>query len=99
VRAQDAPFLLNRTMNNRLHGHIAWRTVRARWDEANQKFPINSIIRMVSPVSTLTGPELVDDVQQFFTEHDIPQATLTLRQTLEMQRVNAALRARTVASW
>lgn len=99
VRAQDAPFLLNRTMNNRLHGHIAWRTVRARWDEANQKFPINSIIRMVSPVSTLTDPELVDDVQQFFADHDIPQATLTLRQTLEMQRVNAALRARTVASW
>jgi hypothetical protein len=42
---------------------------------------------------------LVDDVEQFFTEHDIPQATLTLRQTLEMQRVNAALRARTVKSW
>ncbi len=99
VRAQDAPFLLNRTMNNRLHGHIAWRTVRARWEEANQKFPINSIIRMVSPVSTLTDPELVDDVQQFFADHDIPQAALTLQQTLEMQRVNAALRARTVASW
>ena len=44
-------------------------------------------------------PELVDDVQQFFADHDIPQATLTLQQTLEMQRVNAALRARTVASW
>ncbi len=99
VRAQDAPFLLNRTMNNRLHGHIAWKTVRARWEEANQKFPINSIIRMVSPASTLTDPELVDDVQQFFADHDIPQATLTLQQTLEMQRVNAALRARTVASW
>ena len=99
VRAQDAPFLLNRTMNNRLHGHIAWRTVRARWEEANQKFPINSIIRMVSPASTLTDPELVDDVQQFFADHDIPQAALTLQQTLEMQRVNAALRARTVSSW
>jgi puromycin-sensitive aminopeptidase len=99
VRAQDAPFLLNRTMNNRLHGHIAWTTIRSRWEEANQKFPINSIIRMVSPVSSLTDPQLVDDVEQFFTEHDIPQATLTLRQTLEMQRVNAALRARTVASW
>lgn len=99
VRAQDAPFLLNRTMNNRVHGHIAWRTVRARWEEANQKFPINSIIRMVSPASTLTDPDLVDDVQQFFADHDIPQAALTLQQTLEMQRVNAALRARTVASW
>jgi puromycin-sensitive aminopeptidase len=36
----------------------------------------------------------VADVQGFFAEHPIPQATKTLEQLLERQRVNAALRAR-----
>jgi puromycin-sensitive aminopeptidase len=36
----------------------------------------------------------VADVQAFFAEHPIPQATKTLEQVLERQRVNAALRTR-----
>ena len=34
------------------------------------------------------------DVQGFFSEHPIPQATKTLDQLLERQRVNADLRNR-----
>ena len=99
VRAQDAPYFLQRITTNRVHGHIGWRTISARWDEANERFPINSIIRMVSGVKTLVNPGVVNDVQAFFKNHDIPQATLTLQQTLEMQLVNAALRERTHSNW
>ena len=49
---------------------------------------------MVSSVTTLNTPELEQDVQAFFGEHPIPQATKTLEQVLERQRVNVALRSR-----
>ena len=94
VRTQNAPFLLNRCIANRRHGELAWREVRQRWDLANDTFPGNSIIRMVDTVKLLTAPEVVADVQSFFSEHPIPQAAKTLDQVLERQRTNAALRAR-----
>ena len=52
---------------------------------------------MIDSVKLLTAPELVADVQSFFTEHPIPQATKTLEQILERQRINAALSARDAA--
>ena len=49
---------------------------------------------MVDTVKMLTRPEEAADVQGFFAEHPITQATKTLDQILERQRVNAALRER-----
>ena len=94
VKTQNAPFLLNRCIANKHHGHIAWEIVRKNWDRANAEFPGNSIVRMVSSVTTLNTPELEQDVQSFFGEHPIPQAAKTLEQVLERQRVNVALRSR-----
>ena len=93
VRTQNAPFLLGRCIANRWNGEQAWTEVRKRWTEANDRFPNNSIVRMVDPVKLLTAPPVVADVQAFFGEHPIPQATKTLDQVLERQRVNAALLA------
>lgn len=94
VRTQNAPFLLNRCLANRWAGDAAWRVVRRRWQEANERFPSNSIIRMVDAVKWLDDPAVAADVQAFFSEHEIPQAATTLRQVLERQRVNVTLRAR-----
>jgi puromycin-sensitive aminopeptidase len=58
------------------------------------RFPSNTIVRMVGSVTMLTSPEVVADVQGFFSEHPIPQSAKTLAQLLERQRVNADLRAR-----
>jgi puromycin-sensitive aminopeptidase len=44
-------------------------------------------------VKFLNTPELVDDAASFFAEHPIEQASKTLDQILERQRVNAELRA------
>ena len=93
VRTQNAPFLLNRCISNRRHGAATWKALRQQWDVANEKFPGNSISRMIDPVKLLTAPEVVADVQSFFTEHPIAQAKKGLEQILERQRVNAALRA------
>jgi len=94
IKTQNAPFLLNRCIANRHHGSLAWTEVRRRWVEANERFPDNTIVRMIDPVKLLTTPDVVADVQSFFAEHPIKQATNTLDQVLERQRVNAALVAR-----
>jgi puromycin-sensitive aminopeptidase len=94
VKTQDAPFLLNRCIANRQNGAMAWESVRRQWPELVARFPNNTIVRMVSSITTLTTPHLVADVQGFFAEHPIPQAAKTLQQLLERQGINAELRAR-----
>ncbi|MFM7687784.1 MAG: M1 family metallopeptidase [Actinomycetota bacterium] len=94
VRTQDAPFLLRNCIGNRWQGEQAWRFVRSRWQEANDRFPGSSIVRMIDRVRLLTRPDVAADVQAFFAEHPIPQAAKTLDQVLERQRVNAAMHAR-----
>ncbi|MGB8860064.1 MAG: M1 family aminopeptidase, partial [Ilumatobacteraceae bacterium] len=94
VRSQNAPFLLHRCIANRHHGVASWQALRQRWAEANERFPANTIVRMIDPVKLLTSPDVVADVQSFFSEHPIAQAKKGLDQVLERQRVNAALLAR-----
>jgi puromycin-sensitive aminopeptidase len=94
IRSQNAPFLLNRCINNRAHGALAWSAVRKNWTLANDRFPDNAIVRMIDSVKSLTERSVVADVQAFFGEHPIPQAAKTLEQVLERQRVNAAMQDR-----
>ena len=94
VRTQNAPFLLRAAIANRHHGAAAWAFVRDHWAEAIDRFPSNTIVRMVDSVKFLSTPELVDDTTTFFAEHPIAQATKTLEQVLERQRVNTRFRLR-----
>jgi puromycin-sensitive aminopeptidase len=94
VKTQNAPFLLRTAIGNRRQGQSAWSFVRRNWDELNERFPRNTIVRMVETVKLLDQPTDVADVQAFFAEHPIEQAALTLTQLLERQRINADVRAR-----
>ncbi len=94
VKTQNAPFLLRACIGNREHGVAAWDFVRRNWAEANERFPRNTISRMIETVRLLDRPAQVADVQAFFSEHPIEQAAKTLEQVLERQHVNAAVRAR-----
>jgi len=95
VRSQNAPFVLARGMANRELGDRAWRFVKDHWEDANRRMPPNTVIYIADGVRFLTTGEQEADVQAFFGEHDIPQARKMLRQVLERQRINAALRRRT----
>ncbi len=99
VRSQNAPFLLRAAIANRNHGATAWAFVRDHWEQALDRFPSNTIVRMVDSVKLLSSPELVDETAQFFIEHPIEQAAKTLEQVLERQRVNAEFRAREATRW
>ncbi len=94
IRTQDAPYLLAVCMRNKEQGHLAWEFVKDNWDKINEDFPANSIVRMLSGVTSLSKPEQADDVIAFFEDHEVPSGQLTLQQTLEKLRVNVALRAR-----
>lgn len=94
VKTQNAPFLLNRCIANRKHGEQAWNFVRQHWQEENDNFPGNTIIRMASAVATLNTDAMEADIQSFFSEHPIEQAGKMLDQVLERQRVNTELRRR-----
>ena len=49
---------------------------------------------MLSGVTALDEPDLVEAVASFLDDHPIPQAGKQVDQHLERQRVNAAFRAR-----
>jgi puromycin-sensitive aminopeptidase len=89
VRTQNAPFLLRACIANENNGSAAWRFVAARWNDANDKFPTNTIVRMIDSVKLLTNDEDVAHVQSFFADHPIPQGATTLQQILERQLINA----------
>lgn len=89
VRTQNAPFLLRACIANESNGSAAWRFVADHWQEANERFPTNTIVRMVDSVKLLTEGGDVDHVQSFFADHPIPQGAATLQQILERQLINA----------
>ncbi len=94
VKSQNAPFVLARAMQNRINGRIAWDFVRDNWTHANDTFPVNTIIRMVQPLTTLNTVEIGEQARAFFVDHPIAQSAKTLEQVLERQQVNIALRHR-----
>jgi aminopeptidase N len=94
VRTQDAPYLLARATTNRHHGPKVWTFIADRWDEMQDRFAASNIIGLVSGIRYLTDPKVVDEVEAFFRDHDIPQNHLMLVQGLERMRVAATLRER-----
>ena len=98
VRTQNAPFLIAACIANRDNGALAWRLVHERWDEMNERFPSNSIVRMMSGMRSVSDPALAADIEAFTAEHPLPQAKQTLQQHLERMRVSVGLRERTSGS-
>jgi len=96
IRTQNAPYVVAYCMMNREHGSRAWQHIKDNWDEMFEKYPTNTIARMLSGVKALSRPEQAEDVLKFFEDHEVPQGRLMLEQHLEKLRVNVALRAREV---
>ena len=97
IRSQNAPYVLSRAMASRDQGSLAWAFVRDNWEVINERFPSNSIVRMLSGVRSLARPEVADDVFAFFETHEVPQGDKQLAQHLEKLEVNLALWARASA--
>jgi puromycin-sensitive aminopeptidase len=94
VRTQNAPYLLRRALSNRNQGSLAWFFIQDEWETINERFPSNSIVRMLEGIRTLAAPEVASTVFAFFETHEVPQGDKILAQHLERLEVNVALRAR-----
>jgi puromycin-sensitive aminopeptidase len=94
IRTQNAPYVLRVALTNREFGPLAWEFVRRNWDAINDRFPSNSIVRLLEGIRTLTDPGVAADVQGFFAEHEVRQGSKQLDQHLERQRAGVDLRAR-----
>ncbi|MEX2293685.1 MAG: M1 family metallopeptidase [Acidimicrobiales bacterium] len=91
VRTQNAPFLVSACIGNRDNSGLAWRAVHEHWDEMNERFPSNSIVRMLSGIRSVTDPAIAADIQAFLSEHPVRQAERTVQQHLERMQVSVAL--------
>ena len=94
VRTQNAPYLLGAAMTHLDHGPLAWAFIRDRWDELTDRFPQNSISRMVGGIRGMHTRELATEVEEFLSEHEVPQGALTVAQHIEKMWVNVRLRER-----
>jgi len=94
IRSQDAPFLLARGLTNRVAGRRVWDFVTNNWDLLNDRYPSNSITRMLSGITALDDADMVEATSLFINTHPVPQAGLQIDQHLERQRINAGLKAR-----
>jgi puromycin-sensitive aminopeptidase len=98
VRTQNAPYVLRGAIANRTEGERAWSFVRRNWEAINERYPSNSIVRMLEGLTALAEDTVAADVQAFFAEHEVPQGAKQLSQHLERQKAAVALRRRTKGS-
>ena len=83
VRSQDAAGLIGAVLSNTDNQKVAWEWVKAHWPEVEKKTTMSSGPRIVNAAAKFCSTEMHDDVQSFFTEHKVPSAERTLKQTLE----------------
>ena len=94
VRTQDGPYLIRRALTNQEVGGHVWAFVASQWDLLTERFPSNSVARMLEGIVMLDTSEHVAAVADFLAAHPVPQGAKQVAQHLERQRINAAFRSR-----
>jgi puromycin-sensitive aminopeptidase len=95
VRTQNAPFLVQALLVNRVTGPSTWHRVVAAWDTLENRFPSNIFPRMLDGVRALcTPPELAAEVTRFIEAHPVAGSGRSLEQTLERLSVNVTFATR-----
>jgi hypothetical protein len=83
---------------NRERSADAWAWITDHWDEANARFPSNSVPRMLGGVRAIDHADLADRVDAWMDAHPVPQGEKLLAQARERMRVNVAHRERSAAT-
>jgi len=97
VRTQNAPYVIEAILAHRKAGPLAWAFVEDRWDEINERFPDNSIPRMLEGLAAQADADLAARARAFLDVHPVRQGEKAIAQTLERMDVNAAFCAREAA--
>ena len=95
IRSQNGPFVIASLLSGRESGPLAWSFIAQNWDALVERFPDNTIPRMLSGITALVSDEshyLEREIRSFFDTHAIPTGEKSLKQTLERYAVNLAFR-------
>jgi puromycin-sensitive aminopeptidase len=93
IRSQDAPYLLRALLTNRVVGPQVWEFVSGHWDTLLERYPANSITRMLE-ISRLCQldpdgtPGLSRKVTAFCAAHPLGGQQRAVDQSLERLAVN-----------
>jgi puromycin-sensitive aminopeptidase len=96
VRTQNAPYLLRRAISHPTLGALAWDRVSGAWERVTERFPSNSLPRMLEGIRSITDRELAGRVEAFLAHHPTPSGERLVAQHVERMwvTVTAALRVR-----
>ena len=97
VRTQNAPYLLRRAIAHPTLGDRAWRHVTERWELIGEKFPSNSLPRMLEGIRSIGDRTTAEQVERFLAEHPLPSGERTVAQHIERMWVTVAAAERTAA--
>ena len=88
VRTQNAPYLLGQTLRNKKHFSVSWDFIENNWDKINDKFPENSIPRLLTGIRAITDLECSEKIKTFLKNNKVPQGQKTVDQHLEKLNIN-----------
>jgi hypothetical protein len=94
VRTQDAPYLVGDILADRVGAQLAWAFIEDHWDTIIERFPDNSIGRMLEGIAALADPDLAPRIHRFLETHPVPQAAKLIAQSRERLDINVAFRHR-----
>ncbi|HEY6304930.1 MAG TPA: M1 family metallopeptidase [Candidatus Angelobacter sp.] len=89
IRNQDAPHVIAGVLATPASQPVAWQWIKTHWPDVEKKITMSSGGDIIGAMRSSCDTATRDDVQQFFTQHKIPSAERTLRQTVE--RINACI--------
>ncbi len=88
-RSQDAPYVIQRLLNNETAMLTTWNFIKDNWDKLIKSYPANGVVRMVGGVSALdTSKDLLNEVKEFFAKHPVEAGSMALAQAQEQQLIN-----------
>jgi puromycin-sensitive aminopeptidase len=94
VRSQDTLGLVSAVMDNRAGSSLAWSFARSHWSDLDKVGGGFTSGEVVASTGIFCDLSMRNEVQEFFSTHQVPSAQRTLRQSLETISNCAELKAR-----
>ena len=88
VRTQNAPYLLGRAIAHRSLGETVWTFVMNNWATIADRFPSNSLPRMLSGIRAVTSRSLAQQIESDLAGISLPSGQQQLEQHLERMWVS-----------
>src|SRR5690606_16030782 len=99
VRTQNAPYLIRRGLPHPTLDGQVWDFVASRWDDLAERFPNNSLPRMLEGVRSSCDADTARAVETFLAQHPVPSGERQVGQHIERMWVSVAAAERVRQGW